>query len=65
MTKFLKTKVTYTADSQSFSNIGIGFSAQIGKFNMYASADNILSYANIYDSKKIGILFGMNLIFDE
>jgi len=65
LTDFLKTKITYTADSHSFSNVGIGFSAQIGKFNMYASAENIFGYGNIYNSKKLGVLFGMNLIFGE
>ena len=60
-----KAKVTYTADSYSFSNIGLGFSAQINKFNLYASADNLLSYSNIYNSKKLSILFGINLIFDN
>ena len=65
VTNFLKAKITYTADSHSFSNIGFGFSTQIGKFNMYANADNLLSYNDFYNSKKIAFLFGMNLIFDE
>jgi hypothetical protein len=62
---FLKAKITYTADSHSFSNIGLGLSTQIGKFNMYANADNLLSYNDFYNSKRIAFLFGMNLIFDE
>ncbi len=62
---FLKAKITYTADSHSFSNIGLGFSTQIGKLNMYANADNLLSYDDFYNSKRISFLFGMNLIFDE
>ncbi len=65
LANFLKAKITYTADSHSFSNIGLGFSTQIGKFNAYAAAENILSYNDIYNSKKIAFLFGMNLIFDE
>ncbi len=65
VTNFLKAKITYTADSHSFSNIGFGFSTQIGKFNMYANADNLLGYNDFYNSKKITFLFGMNLIFDE
>ncbi|MCF6347182.1 MAG: DUF5723 family protein [Flavobacteriaceae bacterium] len=65
VTNFLKAKITYTADSHSFSNIGLGFSTQIGKFNMYANADNLLSYNDFYNSKRIAFLFGMNLIFDE
>jgi len=65
VTDFLKAKITYTADSHSFSNIGLGFSAQIGKFNMYANADNLLGYNDIYNTKKIAFVFGMNLIFVE
>jgi len=62
---FLKAKITYTADSFSFSNVGLGFSTQLGKFNLYAAADNLLSYNDIYNSKKLSINFGMNLIFEE
>jgi len=62
---FLKAKITYTADSFSFSNIGLGFSSQVGKFNLYAAADNLLSYNDFYKSKKLSINFGMNLIFDK
>jgi len=62
---FLKAKITYTADSYSLSNIGLGFSTHLGKFNFYASADNLLGYKNIYSSEKISILLGMNLIFDK
>ena len=65
MLNFLRAKVTYTTDSHSFSNIGVGISGQLGKFNIYAAADNILSYKNIYDSKKIAVLFGMNLVFHK
>jgi len=65
LTNFLKAKITYTVDSHSFSNIGFGFSTQLGKFNAYTSVDNIFSYNDIYNSKKIAVLFGMNLIFDE
>ncbi len=65
VTDFFKAKITYTADSYSFSNIGIGFSTQMGKFNVYANADNLLSYNDLYNSKKIAFLFGMNLVFDK
>ena len=60
---FLKGKVTYTIDSYSFYNIGLGFSTQLGKFNFYATADNLLGVADIYNSKKVSVSLGMNLIF--
>ncbi len=62
--KFLKAKVTYTVDSYSFYNIGLGVSSQFGKFNFYAAADNLLGVADLYNSKKISVSLGMNLIFE-
>lgn len=62
---FLRAKITYTADSFSFSNIGLGFSKQVGNFNLYAAADNLLSYGDFYNSKKLSFNFGMNLTFDK
>ncbi len=62
--KFLKAKVTYTVDSYSFYNIGLGFSTQFGKFNFYASADNLLGITDIYNSKKVSMSLGMNFIFE-
>ncbi|MBJ2175031.1 hypothetical protein JBL43_12335 [Aureibaculum sp. A20] len=64
ISNFLQTKVTYTLDSYSFSNIGIGFAARIRKFSLYASVDNVLGYKDLYDSKKMSLSLGMNLIFD-
>ena len=49
---FLHAKLTYTADSYSYSNIGLGFSTQIKKLNLYASADNLLGYSDLYNTKK-------------
>lgn len=65
VSNFLQTKVTYSIDNYSFYNIGLGFSTQIGKFNFYASADNLLGYSNLYNSKKVSIGLGANLIFDR
>ena len=61
---FLQAKVTYSVDNYTFSNIGLGFSTRIGKFNFYASADNLLGYSNLYNSKKVSVGLGANLIFD-
>ena len=62
--KFLKAKVTYTVDSYSFYNIGVGVSSQFGKFNFYAATDNLLGVTDLYNSKKISVSLGMNLIFE-
>ncbi|MGB0788869.1 MAG: DUF5723 family protein, partial [Marinirhabdus sp.] len=39
-------KATYTIDPYSSSNVGLGISATLGKFNMYMAADNLLRYTN-------------------
>jgi hypothetical protein len=53
-------KATYTVDSYSYTNIGLGLSTNIGKFNMYVLADNLLEYRDI--SKPIVFLFNLDLI---
>lgn len=61
---FLKTKISYTIDNYSFSNVGFGFSTQINKLNFYAAVDNILGYEDLFNSKKTSFSLGANLIFD-
>ncbi|MFA5297413.1 MAG: DUF5723 family protein [Lutibacter sp.] len=63
--KFLQTKLTYTADSYSFSNVGMGLSTQIGLFNAYFTADNLLNLNNIYAAKSASFQLGINFIFKE
>jgi Family of unknown function (DUF5723) len=60
--KYLQTKITYTADPFSFSNIGLGFSTQLGIFNAYFIADNLLNLANLYDAKSASFQIGVNFI---
>lgn len=63
--KYFKTKITYTVDDFSYTNIGSGFSTQIGKFNLYATADNLLGLTDLAKSNSQSFQFGMNLIFDN
>jgi hypothetical protein len=58
----LSAKLTYTADSYSFSNIGLGVSARIGIFNIYGTADYLLGYQNLAKTYGTSIQFGMNII---
>lgn len=60
--KHLQTKITYTADPYSFSNIGMGLSTQLGVFNAYFVADNLLSLDNLYDAKSASFQLGVNFI---
>jgi hypothetical protein len=65
LSKYFQTKITYTADPYSFTNIGLGLSTQIGIFNAYFTADNLLSLSNIYDMKSASFQLGINFIFKD
>lgn len=58
-------KVTYTADSYSFSNLGLLFSANLSNFNVYLAADNLLDYTNLAKARNASIQLGFQLIFNR
>jgi hypothetical protein len=62
---FLSAKVTYTADSYSFSNVGLGFVGDFGKFNFYVAADNVIKYGNIAKAKSVSLQLGLNIKIAE
>lgn len=64
LAKYLRAKLTYTADSYSIKNVGIGLSTHIGVFNMYGSIDNILGLNDLSKSKNQTINFGINFQLD-
>lgn len=57
-----RAKVTYTVDSYSFTNIGLGVSAKIGVFNIYGMADHLLGYQNLAKTNAVSFQLGMNII---
>ncbi len=63
--KYLQTKITYTADPFSFTNIGLGISTHFNAFNMYLAADNLISLSNVYNAKSANIQLGINFIFNK
>ncbi len=65
LTDYLSAKATYTVDSYSFSNVGLGVSADIGKFNVYLAADNLVNYGNLAKAKNVSLQLGFNIIIDE
>ncbi|MFK5957949.1 MAG: DUF5723 family protein [Lutibacter sp.] len=58
--KYLQGKFTYTADPYSYSNIGVGVAIQLGIFNSYFVADNLLSLNNLYNAKSASFQLGVN-----
>ena len=63
--QFLSVKATYTVDSYSFYNVGLGVAADIGKFNLYVAADNVLHYGNIAKAKSVSLQLGFNIKIDQ
>jgi len=61
----LQLKATYTLDSYSYTNIGLGFSANLGAFNMYFMADNLLEYRDVSKANSLSFQFGFNFIFKD
>ncbi|MDB2606488.1 DUF5723 family protein [Zobellia sp.] len=59
---FMSVKTTYTVDKFSYTNIGLGLSLQAGPVNIYAMADNLLSYGNLADSNYASFQLGLNII---
>lgn len=64
ITNKIHTKITYTIDDFSTSNIGAGISAQFGKVNFYGMLDNILEYRNLSAANSLSLQLGMNVIFN-
>lgn len=62
---FLAAKATYTVDSYTASNIGLGLVADVGKFNFYIAADNLLAYSNLAKAKSVSLQLGFNIKIDR
>lgn len=61
----LEAKATYTVDSFSSKNIGLGLSTQVGPVNFYLMADNLLEFQDIAKAQSASFQLGINLIFAE
>ncbi|TRX26785.1 hypothetical protein FNW25_07805 [Flavobacterium franklandianum] len=59
----LEMKATYTVDSFSAKNIGLGLSTTLGKVNFYLLADNLLEYRDISKANSLSFQLGLNIIF--
>jgi hypothetical protein len=58
----LQMKATYTIDSYSFTNVGLGLTTKIGVFNFYAMADNLLAYSDVSKANALTFQIGFNII---
>jgi hypothetical protein len=62
ITNNFQTKITYTVDDFSNTNIGAGFSAQFGIVNVYGMLDNLLEYSNLSSANSLSLQIGINII---
>ena len=63
--KSVQMKATYTLDSFSYTNLGLGMSTKVGPVNFYVLADNLLSYADISKANSLSFQLGLNVVFKE
>jgi hypothetical protein len=61
----LEMKATFTVDSFSSKNIGLGLSTTLGKVNFYVLADNLLEYRDISKANSLSFQLGFNIIFPD
>lgn len=61
----LQMKSTYTVDSYSYKNIGLGMSSTLGAFNVYLMVDNLLEYKDLAKANSLSFQFGFNFIFKD
>ena len=59
----LQMKATYTVDSYSYKNIGLGLSSMFGPVNFYVLADNLLEYKDVTKANSMSFQLGLNVIF--
>ncbi len=64
-TNIFAAKATYTVDSFSATNIGLGIVADIGMLNFYLAADNLLGYQNLAKAKSVSLQLGFNIKIDR
>ena len=61
----LDLKATYTYDSYSSKNFGLGLAGTIGKVNIYALVNNVLEYKDVSKANSLALQFGINFIFQD
>jgi hypothetical protein len=61
--KALQMKATYTLNSYSYKNIGLGLSTNFGPVNFYVLADNLLEYSDVTKANSLSLQLGLNIIF--
>lgn len=61
----LDLKATYTIDSYSGKNIGLGLAGTLGKVNMYLLVNNLLELKDVSKANSMAFQFGINFVFQN
>ena len=61
----LDVKATYTVDSYSNKNIGLGLAGTLGKVNMYLLVNNLLELKDVSKANAMAFQFGINFVFQN
>ncbi len=61
----LHMKASYTIDSYSYKNIGLGVSSTLGPINFYILADNLLEYKDVTKANSLSFQLGLNVIVKD
>jgi len=56
------TRINYTVDKFSYTNIGLAVSANVWKLNVHAGMNNVLAFSNLAKANSISANFGINLM---
>lgn len=59
---FLNTRISYTVDPFTYTNVGLLVNTKINNFNLYLAADNVLEYANFAKARSASVQLGMQVI---
>ncbi len=62
---FLSAKATYTVDSYSFTNVGLGVSTHFANANFYLMVDNLLEFQNLAKANAVSFQLGFNYILPQ
>ncbi len=60
--KYFYSKLNYTIDNYSYSSIGLGLVANLGRLQLYVSADNLIGLSDVSKSRKQAVQMGINIV---
>ncbi|MFD1316773.1 DUF5723 family protein [Namhaeicola litoreus] len=64
LNEYISAKATYTLDSFSYTNFGLGISTHFNTFNFFVTADNLIGLFNYKESNYQSVQVGLNMIIN-